>query len=358
MKFTPNQQKVIDLRHKNILVSAAAGSGKTAVLVERILGLLMDEENPVDIDRLLIVTFTNAAAGEMRERIGNAIEQKLKEQPDHVHLQRQSTLLHHAQITTIDSFCLFVIRNNFNEIGLDPGFRIADSGEIALLKQDIINEVFEELLEKEESRKWFTNLLEHMAYRGKEKVLEEAVLKIYQFAQSFPWPEEWLQERYLDYEVKEEPEDTKWGTLWMAEIGQRLAQMAESLQLALEVCQEPDGPHMYTEALQSDLEFVELLRHKNYGEQFECMKNLSFARLSSKKDTSVSQEKKVQVKAIRDENKERLQNLAKDFFCFSKETIKQQMAETKLVEKALLDTVMVFKQRFEATKRAKNLLTK
>ena len=135
MQFTPQQQKVIDLREKNILVSAAAGSGKTAVLVERILGLILDEKNPVDIDRLLIVTFTNAAAGEMRERIGAAIEERLRKEPESLHLQRQATLLHHAQITTIDSFCLFVIKNNFNEIGLDPGFRVADSGEVELLKQ-------------------------------------------------------------------------------------------------------------------------------------------------------------------------------------------------------------------------------
>ena len=138
MQFTPEQQKVIEVRDRNILVSAAAGSGKTAVLVERILKLILDEKNPVDIDRLLIVTFTNAAASEMRERIGAAIEKRLQEQPQNQHLQRQATLLHHAQITTIDSFCLFVIRNNFNEIGLDPGFRVADSGEVELLKQDVI----------------------------------------------------------------------------------------------------------------------------------------------------------------------------------------------------------------------------
>ena len=139
MQLTPEQKKVIEVRDKNILVSAAAGSGKTAVLVERILGLVLDENNPVDIDRLLIVTFTNAAAGEMRQRIGEAIEKRLLLDADNEHLQRQSTLLHRAQITTIDSFCLFVIKNNFNEIGLDPGFRVADTGEIELLKQDIIN---------------------------------------------------------------------------------------------------------------------------------------------------------------------------------------------------------------------------
>ena len=126
VRFTEEQQKVIEARNRNLLVSAAAGSGKTAVLVERIISLITDRERPLDIDRLLVVTFTNAAAAEMRERIGGAIEQRLKKEPENLHLQRQATLLHHAQITTIDSFCLFVIRNNFNDIGLDPGFRVAD----------------------------------------------------------------------------------------------------------------------------------------------------------------------------------------------------------------------------------------
>ena len=145
VKWTEEQKQAIYEKDSNILVAAAAGSGKTAVLVERILGLVLDENNPVDIDHLLIVTFTNAAAGEMRQRIGEAIEKRLLLDADNEHLQRQSTLLHRAQITTIDSFCLFVIKNNFNEIGLDPGFRVADTGEIELLKQDIINEMFEEL---------------------------------------------------------------------------------------------------------------------------------------------------------------------------------------------------------------------
>ena len=105
MKWTANQQKVIDLRRRNILVSAAAGSGKTAVLVERIINMITDKTHPVDIDRLLIVTFTNAAAAEMRERIGAAIEKALEEKEADEHLERQLTLLHNAQITTIDSFC-------------------------------------------------------------------------------------------------------------------------------------------------------------------------------------------------------------------------------------------------------------
>ena len=144
MNFTPDQQRVIDTRNCNILVSAAAGSGKTAVLVERIIQMITDDSHPVDIDRLLIVTFTSAAAAQMRERISRAVAKKLEENPENEHLQKQASLIHNAQITTIDSFCLFVIRNNFNEIGLDPGFRVADESEIKMLEADVMGRLLEE----------------------------------------------------------------------------------------------------------------------------------------------------------------------------------------------------------------------
>ena len=133
IKFTKEQQQVIDLRDRNILVSAAAGSGKTAVLVERIIARLTKDPDPIDVDRLLIVTYTEAAASEMKERIRSAIEKELEEHPENAHLQRQSTLIHHAQVTTIHSFCLSVIRDYFHTIDLDPGFRIGEEGELKLL---------------------------------------------------------------------------------------------------------------------------------------------------------------------------------------------------------------------------------
>ena len=144
MQFTPDQQRVIDTRDCNILVSAAAGSGKTAVLVERIIRMITDEKKPVDIDRLLIVTFTSAAAAQMRERISRAVSQRLEENPESEHLQKQASLIHNALITTIDSFCLFVIRNNFNEIGLDPAFRVADESEVKMLEADVMGRLLEQ----------------------------------------------------------------------------------------------------------------------------------------------------------------------------------------------------------------------
>ena len=150
MKWTKEQQNVIDFRNRDILVSAAAGSGKTAVLVARIIQRILDPQNPVDIDRLLVVTFTKAAAAEMRERIGAAIEAECEKDPQNTHLRRQSALIHNAMITTIDSFCLFVVRNHFEEISLDPNFRIADEGEIRLLEQDVLEQVFEDNYARQE----------------------------------------------------------------------------------------------------------------------------------------------------------------------------------------------------------------
>ena len=152
VQWTKEQQEVIRLRDRNILVSAAAGSGKTAVLVERILSKITDKEHPVDIDRLLIMTFTRAAAGEMKERISAAIEKALCEDPDNEHLQRQTTLLHTAQITTIDGFCAYIIRNYFHLIGLDPGYRTADEGELKLLRGDVVKALLEEYYAKKDDK--------------------------------------------------------------------------------------------------------------------------------------------------------------------------------------------------------------
>jgi len=139
--FTEEQQAVIDARKCNILVSAAAGSGKTAVLVERIIQMIGSD---TDIDHLLVVTFTKAAASQMREKITAAIQERLLKDPDNRHLQKQETLIHNAQITTIDSFCQYVLRNNFNVIGIDPSFHVGDDGEMRLLQEEVMSQLLEE----------------------------------------------------------------------------------------------------------------------------------------------------------------------------------------------------------------------
>ena len=159
--FTKEQQQVIELRNRNILVSAAAGSGKTAVLVERIITRLTKDENPLNVDELLIVTFTEAAASEMKERIHGAIEKALEREPDNLHLQRQATLIHQANITTIHKFCLSVIRDFFHTIDLDPGFRVGEEGELKLLKKDVAESVLEAAYE--EGKEEFVDFVDSFA---------------------------------------------------------------------------------------------------------------------------------------------------------------------------------------------------
>ena len=190
VRWTREQQQVIESRGKNLLVSAAAGSGKTAVLVERIIRMVTEGEHPLDIDQLLVMTFTNAAAAEMRERIGAAIEARLLEEPDNEHLQIQSALIHHAQITTIDSFCLHVIREHFNQLDLDPSFRIGDEGELMLLRADVMEELLEDFYENGGERfEWF---VETFGQGKSDAGIEDHILQVYTFSQSNPYPDQWL----------------------------------------------------------------------------------------------------------------------------------------------------------------------
>ena len=144
IEFTEQQTRVLQARKHNILVSAAAGSGKTAVLVERIVRMISEGDDPADIDKLLVVTFTKAAAAQMRERIGAAISARIEQEPENAHLQRQETLLHNAQITTMDSFFTFLLRNNFSDIDMDPGFRQMDQTESDLMRKDAMDDFLEE----------------------------------------------------------------------------------------------------------------------------------------------------------------------------------------------------------------------
>ena len=259
MTWTTDQKKVIELRDRNILVSAAAGSGKTAVLVERIIQKITDKERPINIDQLLIVTFTRAAAAEMRERIGKAIEAKISKDSENTHLQKQVALLNNAQITTIDSFCLYVIRNYFHTIELDPAFRIADNAELTLLKSDVIAKLLEDWYEKSDED--FLNFIESYSASKSDEPIEDLILKLYQFSTSYPWPEEWLIERLCEFEITDvkELEDKKWMKELVERIQLLLQDVKELNAQALQVCTSPNGPLPYLEALQSDQELIDSL---------------------------------------------------------------------------------------------------
>lgn len=357
INFTAEQKKVIELHHENILVSAAAGSGKTAVLVERIIQMISEESHPVDVDRLLIVTFTNAAAAEMRERIGNAIAQALMLHPESEHLQRQSALIHNAQITTIDSFCLFLIRNHFQDIGLDPDFRVADEGEIRLLMQDVLAELLEEqFTEGEES---FLHCVECYSTGKKETVLEDSILSLYRFAMSYPWPEDWLQEHQKDYQLHtmEALQAAPFFQYGLHYLGQMLPGLLGQLGACRRICEEPDGPYMYAENIEHTFDQLErALGSKTWEEYRERLGGVLFERLPSKKDDSVSPLKRDEVRSIRDGVKKQLAGLQEQLFNSSDERILQQCGEVSPAAEELLRLTILFKQKFDAAKRDKNMV--
>ena len=232
-RWTSDQKKVIDIRDKNVLVSAAAGSGKTAVLVERIISIVTGEggNEPVDIDKLLVVTFTRAAAGEMRERVLKALEKKALEQPLNEHLRKQMTYIHNAKITTIDSFCSDVVREHFSQIDLDPAFKVGDTGELTLLRSDVVGNVLEANYERGEEG--FLKFIDIYSGTKSDSDIEDIILKLYDFSQSYPYPEKWLESLVDSYR---EENAGKWLELVINEIQSQLLQAESSMELASDLC--------------------------------------------------------------------------------------------------------------------------
>ncbi|ABX43776.1 helicase-exonuclease AddAB subunit AddA [Lachnoclostridium phytofermentans] len=360
--WTPGQQKVIDTRDCNLLVSAAAGSGKTAVLVERIINRITSENSPINIDQLLIVTFTKAAAGEMRERIGAAIEKKVLEQPDNVHLQKQLTLLYSAQITTIDSFCLSVIRNHFHTIDLDPSFRIAEEAELMLLKSDVLATLLEE--KYEEGAEDFLEFVECYSASKSDEPIENFILKLYQFSQSYPYPHEWLEEREKDFlvETAEDINQTSWMKQLLQYVKAILREASDLCAKAIEITNYPDGPKPYLDALLSDQEIIERLLNSDAGSQHsyeeyqDAFSNITFARLSTKKWPDATEERKEEVKAIRQMVKKILSDLSDDFFFQPMEDMLTDMRKVRRPMLVLLSLTHDFLERLDASKEENNLV--
>ena len=201
MKWTDKQEKVIYKNHKDILVSAAAGSGKTAVLVERIIQKVLSQDDPCDIDRILVLTFTKDAAREMSERIRKAIDNASKANPGDMRISRQKTLVHYAQISTIDSFCTYIVKNNFQAINVDPDFRVVNPAESALMKQEAMDEIMEK--NYEENNDIFRKLIASYKTANSDQNIRDIVSNFYEKSESFAWPDKWLDEISNLYDVKD-----------------------------------------------------------------------------------------------------------------------------------------------------------
>ncbi|NLK20839.1 MAG: helicase-exonuclease AddAB subunit AddA [Epulopiscium sp.] len=359
MQWTKQQQDAIDTRGCDLLVAAAAGSGKTAVLVERIIKIITNTKNPVDIDKLLVVTFTNAAAAEMRERLGETISKRLEEEPNNTHLQKQLTLLNRASISTIHSFCLEVIKSNFHILDLDPSFRIADEAEIILLKTDIMEELFEDLYEKGDEG--FYSLVESYGGQKEDTRLQEMILNIHRFIQSNPWPNVWVRESIELFNPTRANDFN--ATVWAEIIKEQIKLTAEGLleisKQAHEICLEPDGPEKYIDAIKDDINVLERLIslcREDIDILYTYISRISFSSLGRcSKDTDISLK----------EEASNLRNLVKDgirediqdkIFSKSPKEMLEDIHRVYPVMKILGEVIEEFANRFQDVKREKAII--
>ncbi len=379
MKWTDEQQKVIDYRNRNILVSAAAGSGKTAVLVERIIKRITDKENPTDIDKLLVVTFTKAAAAEMRERIGNAIEKQLEENPEDENLRKQQTLIHNAQITTIDSFCLFVVRNHFEEIQLEPNFRIADTGEIKLLEMDVLDAVFEaeftrakevseilrdhpaqeelSLANRESLR--FLELIDAYSDKRSNRAVKDMVSKIYHQSASNPWPKEWIESLSRPYLVESEEEllETELMKGIFTYVKNMLLEYPSRLEELKHIALQPDGPQKYAETIDKDLSLLEGIEDlSDYKQMEKFFKDISFSALSAIRNFTGDVVKKEAVSSGRSAIKEEILELKKRYFSMPLESLMKQLEGMRPIAEELVRLSLLYLKAMEEKKAEKHIM--
>jgi ATP-dependent helicase/nuclease subunit A len=358
-KWTKEQQAAIDTRDCNLLVAAAAGAGKTAVLVERIIKKITNEDRPVDIDRLLVVTFTNAAASEMRERIGDAISQALDKNPDSKRLQNQLTLLNKASITTIHSFCLEVIKNNFHKIDLDPNFRIGDETETLLLKMEALEELFDEWYEKEDKED-FLSLVESYGGNRDDSGLQDIILKLHNFARSSPWPEKWLYEASERFNIGDDFKfgDSDWAKVLLHDVSIRLIGFEKKMKKAISIIKTTDGLEGYLPTFEKDLKDIQMLLsccNTSWDSLYNVLDGFGFAKLSGRvKDAP--QEAKELVKGIRDNIKKEIGKIQEQIFAFNNQDIVREIKWLYPMMKCLSSLVLDFDKRYSAKKREKGII--
>ena len=350
-KWTTEQMQAIKLKGANILVSAAAGSGKTSVLVERIVNKIINDG--VDIDKILVVTFTNAAASEMRQRLMDAIYAKIDEKPNDQNLQRQLMLINKANISTIHSFCLNVIRNNFFEIGISNNFRVADSTEIEIMKQEVIEDIFDD--EYESQNKDFTKLLDKYASYNDDSKLKELILRIYEFIQSDPFPDKWLQNAVESYNIKYEEKsniedikleqalskdeanlnkqndintitdfsNTNWGKIIVDKVKETLQDCKINLEAAIQEVDTYPNLIDFISVLKTDLQDVEQIQTNLWDKLYQDLNSKAWQSWPRKSKMSEEEkEAKERAKAIRDLAKANFTDLQKLVRTNSKETVK------------------------------------
>ncbi|HET7521984.1 MAG TPA: UvrD-helicase domain-containing protein, partial [Bacillales bacterium] len=359
-KWSDEQWEAIAARGQNMLVAAAAGSGKTAVLVERITQRITDEENPVDVDRLLVVTFTNAAAAEMKARVGRALEGALARDPASRHLRRQLSLLNRAQISTIHSFCMSVLRRYYYKIGLDPAFRIVDETEAELMRDEVIEKLFEEQYGIENNEPFY-ELVDRYSGDRSDTALEALVEKLYDFSRSHPNPEKWLDEMAARYDVAEgeEIDDLPWVRELLEDVEMQLQGLKDMLHEAEELTYRPGGPAPYQVNFSEDRAVLDGLLsacRTSWDALYEAFQSVQFGKLKPVRGGEYDDSLKEQAKQLRDTVKKQVGKIAEELFARRPDLYLDDLREMAPHLTTLAELVKAFGRRYKKVKRDKGLV--
>lgn len=359
MPWTKEQQKVIDQRDADILVSAAAGSGKTAVLVERIIQKVVDEESPLDVDRLLVVTFTKAAAGEMKERIASALDRKVKEFPQNQHYARQLALIHKAQITTIHSFCMNLVKDYFYVLGIDPNISPGEEGRLSGLRSEVLDEILEEAYAKREPH--FLNLIESYSPGKNDKIINDYILKLYQTARSHVRPEQWLceAEENLCASSLEEFRNAPFVQYIFEDAREAVENAVRMIKKAVDLAQQDSGPYFYLKTFEQDLEiFKDFQNAESFREYCEKFLTLKKPRLSGRKKKAdmIDAALQDQCKKLRERAYGLIGDIQSAYFYAKEEEIYRELTAMKVPLSALIHLTREFMERYSQKKIEENVM--
>ncbi len=361
VSWTDDQWKAIIAKDQDILVAAAAGSGKTAVLVERIIKKILSEEDPMDVDQLLVVTFTNASAAEMRHRIGEALQKAIDVEPNSTHLRRQLSLLNSASISTLHSYCLEVVRKHYYMVSIDPGFRIADQTEADLLRDEVLDHLFEEEYGKENNEAFF-HLVDTFTNDRNDEALQGLILKLYDFSRSHPDPNLWLEQLVDMYDVTEttDLESLPFIGALMFDVNLQLSGAKKLLEEALAIAKQPAGPAPRAENYIEDLQVIESMEKaagKGWDELYKVMNSgWSFGRAKTCRGEEYDKELIKEADEYRKAAKSMLEKLSKELFSRSSRSFLKDMQEMKPIFSSLIDIVKLFANNFALKKSEKGLV--
>lgn len=356
MAWTKEQMQCIEPKNgiHNILVSAGAGAGKTATLVEKIIRSITSGDKDMGINEILCVTFTREAAREMKERIVLDLEKMLHKQPNNAWLKRQLSLTETASIMTIDSFCLRLVKDHISEADIDPAFRIADPAELAVMWEKAMDDFLEQEYAQEDPA--FFSFVDAYSTGKHDKGVRESIKSVYDMAQSNPFPDKWLETCRKTLMCKD-VDSTEWMQFLMRDIHMQAKNIKSNLTYALNVALEPGGPYMYEPMLSSDIEQVEaLISAKSYKEVSQILLGLTFMRISNKKDTSVIAAKKDLVSNIRNASKKVIQDMQKKYALKGTDNVADAIAEIRPHMLTLLALTESFIQHFKRVKTEKNVM--